>query len=273
MKILLAMTLAVLTQSAVEREQQKLLRHDDHETPRLVDEDDDEDERDQLKQSTRRLRPESSAKYSKSAKSDKSSVTFPTDTDDVPTPAPIPVQGSPPFDPTRERSTTDSDYFVNFPTGFDCDPVPFFMDRNVNPSTAFNGLYPQLIPNGFDSQCTLRLLPDIPSDVAASAMQSFSFNPGNTDMQFRMEVGTLFFGRLTWMTGSTKNDQRCSDSTCVCSVWKGYRLYSATNGYAEGMAIVIHQDPDGTRAIGGTGPNLGVYGGINDAVVIELDTG
>jgi hypothetical protein len=39
------------------------------------------------------------------------------------------------------------------------------------------------------------------------------------------------------------------------------------------MTIVIHQDPDGTEAIGGTGPNLGVYGGINNAVVIELDTG
>jgi hypothetical protein len=53
----------------------------------------------------------------------------------------------------------------------------------------------------------------------------------------------------------------------------GYRLYSATNGNAEGMAVVIHQDALGSGAIGGTGPNLGVYGGIQRALVIELDTG
>jgi hypothetical protein len=39
------------------------------------------------------------------------------------------------------------------------------------------------------------------------------------------------------------------------------------------MAIVIHQDTDGIGAIGGTGANLGVYNGINRALVIELDTG
>jgi hypothetical protein len=211
--LLLALTLGAFTQSvtAIEQEQQNLLRHDDHEILTL-DNGDDEDvvyldktlmrssstttgQRNQLKQSrfgARHLRPKNSTKYTKSAKSDRSSVAFPTDTDDVPTPAPIPVQGSPTSDPTREQGTTDSDYFVNFPTGFLCDPVPFFMERNVNPSTAFNGLYPQLINNGFNPNCTLRLLPNDPADVSASAMQSFSFKPGNTDMQFRMEVGTLF---------------------------------------------------------------------------------
>jgi hypothetical protein len=57
------------------------------------------------------------------------------------------------------------------------------------------------------------------------------------------------------------------------SICVGYRLYSATNGYGEGMTIVLHQDSDGTGAIGGTGSYLGVYSGIQSALVIELDTG
>jgi hypothetical protein len=75
------------------------------------------------------------------------------------------------------------------------------------------------------------------------------------------------------VTSCTNNDQQHIDSNVFFALWEGYRLYNATNGYAEGMTIVLHQDPKGTGAIGGTGSSLGVYGGIRNALVIELDTG
>jgi hypothetical protein len=212
MKTFLALALSVVTQvvTANVQEQRTMLRQHGHETRKLVDKDEAVDfyenftgsssairgTQGQFKQSrrgARRLRPEGNGKSTKSGKSTQRSVTsnpLPNDT-----PAPSPNRGSPTSAPTiDEGSARDADYFVNFPNGFFCDPpVPFFMDRNVNPSTAFNGQYPQLTPNGFNPNCTLRLLPDTPADVSTSAMQSFSFKPSNPDMRFRMEVGKSLF--------------------------------------------------------------------------------
>jgi hypothetical protein len=214
MKIFFALILGLVTPvvTAIQNEQRTLRRHDDHETHQVVDEDEADGlyktfivtsstisvTQEQVKQSrrrTRRLRPKSRAKSGKSDKSSGPSITPPNG--NGPTSAPTIDQDSPTSAPSVERSTRDADYFVNFPNGFLCDPtVPFFMDRNVNPSTAFNGQYPQLIPNGFNPNCTLRMLPDTPADVATSAMHSFSFKPGNTDMRFRMQVGKLLFRYL-----------------------------------------------------------------------------
>jgi len=53
-----------------------------------------------------------------------------------------------------------------------------------------------------------------------------------------------------------------------------YSIYGNDYGSADGLALVIHQDPRGTSAFAGSGGSLGVYGpgGITKALVIELDT-
>jgi hypothetical protein len=210
MKIFLSLALGVVSQivMAMDQEQYAWHQHDYLETRKVVEDDETEKSNkiwigplsiiagtlEYLKQSgrgARRLRPKF-AKSTKSSKDDRSrerSITLPNRTF-----APTPEEGSPTSAPSDERSTRDPDYFVNLPNGFLCDPpVPFFMDLNVNPSTALNGQSPQLIPNGFNPNCTLRMLPNTPANVSTSAVQNLTLNPENAEMQSRIQVGKFEF--------------------------------------------------------------------------------
>jgi hypothetical protein len=47
--------------------------------------------------------------------------------------------------------------------------------------------------------------------------------------------------------------------------------FGSLNNEGEGIAFVMHQDPNGTNALGGSGAGIG-YSGIRSAVILEFDT-
>lgn len=86
--------------------------------------------------------------------------------------------------------------------------------------------------------CALRLTPDSVGIRASSAFLPLTMR--NSDFSFGMEMG--------------------------------YRMFGTNSGSADGITFTMHQDGDGLSALGTAGGDLGVYNGIQPALVVELDS-
>jgi len=101
------------------------------------------------------------------------------------------------------------------------------------------------------------------------------------------DVGTGYLqltDDLTWQVGSAFVPFTFSNCNSELKfTWEvNYRIRGNTNGIADGLVLVMHQDPRGTSAMGKSGVYLGVYDGpdtapkggtiIKSALIIELDT-
>lgn len=113
--------------------------------------------------------------------------------EDEPVPITYIIIASTPPPTPRDSSGIDRTGLIlaDFPRGFPCATGKPFQKMQVNPPTAFNGAYPQLIQknNGQTENCTMRMLPDELGPAAAASMAGFEMNPENSIMEFSMEVG------------------------------------------------------------------------------------
>ena len=130
--------------------------------------------------------------------------------------------------------------------GFACDQDATRFTFNRDPVDLE---YPKLLPHDEDSasknECFLRLTPDEANPRATSAFMNFTFASGNVDKVF--------------------------------STTAGYKVYGVNEDAGDGMTFVVHQDPRGLNALGGSGGSMGVYQrynveGIKPALVVEWDT-
>jgi hypothetical protein len=130
------------------------------------------------------------------------------------------------------------------PDGFVCDDNSMFTLNRLDNTT----IYPKMMSldgSQASTDCFLRLTPDEDGMRASSAFVEFDFFQSNPNKTFEMSAG--------------------------------YRIYGNNDGSADGMAFVIHADPRGANALGGSGGAMGVYGRssqpiIKSALVIEWDT-
>jgi hypothetical protein len=131
---------------------------------------------------------------------------------------------------------------IDFTNGF-CEDQPFQLNGNMMP------LFPEYtdVRNNLKN-CPLRLTKECVTLTSASAYLEL-------DLCNMYAFSTTFTYEI-----SADHEDGCFD------IW----------GDADGLAFVIHQDIRGVQALGGSGPNLGVYdaggvGGTANALVIEMD--
>jgi hypothetical protein len=159
-----------------------------------------------------------------------------------PTPAPVVLPTLAPAVPPTNPPTLPPNIIVDidFTNGFCVDPKPFQLNGNFMP------LYPQYTDA---ANCPLRLTKECLTHTRSSAyleVDLCNMNEFSASFTYRIYSG--------W-----DDEDGCLDVS--------------TN---DGLAFVIHQDSRGVNALGGDGPDLGVYdvdgsGGTANALVIEMD--